>query len=279
LEGKLHIYHEVTELSMPKIQSLNPKKMEESKPSVLYGINPVLEALKAGKRRCHKIVVKEENSNTRIESALALARSLKVAVVTLPKKEFQQQYGNYAHQNIIGYFSTRKPLELKDLIKQALKAEPTPALVLLDGVQDPQNLGAIIRAAQTLGIQGVILPSRRSAQLSETVAKCSAGAVERLPVATVNNLVNALERLKEAGFWIVGVDTSGKTTLSEFKFDMPVALVMGGEEKGIRPLLRKNCDFTVNIPMVGTLDSLNVATASAVVFYEILRQKKNGEKP
>ncbi len=259
---------------MPENHRLNPKNMEDSKPSILYGINPVLEALKARTRQCHEIVVKDNHSNSRIQSVLALARSLQVKVATLPNKEFQQQYGNYAHQSIIGYFSPRKPLDLNDLIDQALKAGPTPTLVLLDGIQDPQNLGAIIRAAQTLGIQGVILPERRSAQLTETVAKCSAGAIERLPIASVNNLVPSLERLKKAGFWIVGVDSGGKTPCWDFQFDMPVALVIGGEEKGIRPLVRKNCDFTVNIPMTGTLDSLNAATASAVVFYEILRQKK-----
>jgi 23S rRNA (guanosine2251-2'-O)-methyltransferase len=259
---------------MPENQRLNHKNMEDKKPSILYGINPVLEALKAGVRVCQQIVVKEKNSNSRIQSVLALAGSLKVKVLTLPPKEFQQEYGSYAHQNIIGYFSPRKPLELNDLIRQAQKTEPTPTLVLLDGIQDPQNLGAIVRAAQTLGVQGVILPERRSAQLTETVAKCSAGAIERLPIATVNNLVQTVERLKKAGFWIVGVDANGKTPCHEFKFDMPVALVIGGEEKGIRPLLRKNCDFTINIPMTGTLDSLNAATASAVVFYEILRQKK-----
>jgi len=248
--------------------------MKDSKPPVLYGINPVLEALKAGTRQCHKIVVKDKNSNPRIQSVLALAGNLQVKVETLPQKEFQQKYGAYVHQSIIGYFSPRKPLELNDLIRQALEAEPRPALVLLDGIQDPQNLGAIIRAAQTLGIQGVILPNRRSAPLTQTVAKCSAGAIERLPIASVNNLVPALERLKKAGFWIVGVDAKGKTPCHEFKFDMPVALIIGGEEKGIRPLVRKNCDFTINIPMTGTLDSLNAATAGAVVFYEILRQKK-----
>jgi 23S rRNA (guanosine2251-2'-O)-methyltransferase len=248
--------------------------MEDKKPSILYGINPVLEALKAGKRQCHKIVVKDKNANSRIQSVSTLARSLQVKVETLPQKEFQHKYGNYAHQSIIGYFSPKKPLELKELIQQALKAEPTPALVVLDGIQDPQNLGAIIRAAQTLGIQGVILPERRSASLTETVAKCSAGAIEQLPIASVNNLAQTLERLKKAGFWIVGVDSGGKTPCYEFQFDMPVALIIGGEEKGIRPLLLKNCDFTINIPMMGTLDSLNAATASAVVFYEILRQKK-----
>lgn len=248
--------------------------MEDKKPSILYGINPILEALKAGKRQCHKIVVKDKNGNSRIQSVSTLARSLLVKVETLPQKEFQQKYGAYAHQSIIGYFSPKKPLELKELIDQALKAEAKPTLVVLDEIQDPQNLGAIIRAAQTLGIQGVIIPERRSASLTETVAKCSAGAIERLPIASVNNLAQTLERLKKAGFWIVGVDSDGKTPCYEFQFDMPVALVIGGEGKGIRPLLLKNCDFTINIPMMGTLDSLNAATASAVVFYEILRQKK-----
>jgi len=277
-EGKLHIYHDVIELSMPENPRRNPKNMADTKPSILYGINPVLEALKANQRHCHKIVVKDKNSNSRVQSVSALAQSHQVKIETLSQKEFQKQYGHYAHQSIIGYFSPRQPLELNELIQQALKAESNPTLVLLDGIQDPQNLGAIIRAAQTLGVQGVILPERRSAQLTETVAKCSAGAVERLSIACVNNLVQSLERLKQAGFWIVGVDSGGKTPCYEFQFDMPVALIIGGEEKGIRPLLRKNCDFTINIPMVGTLDSLNVATASAVVFYEILRQK-NGEKP
>ncbi len=252
--------------------------MEDSKPSILYGINPVMEALKAGIRVCHNIVVKEKVSNPRIQSVLTLARSLRVKVETLPQKEFQQKYGAYAHQSIIGYFSSKKPLELNDLIEQAFQATPTPSLALLDGIQDPQNLGAIIRAAQTLGVQGIIIPDRRSASLTETVAKCSAGAIERLPIACVTNLVQTVERLQKAGFWMVGVDSKGKTPCYEFKFDMPTALVIGGEEKGIRPLLRKKCDFTINIPMPGELDSLNAATACAVVFYEVLRQKK-GEKP
>jgi len=248
--------------------------MEDTKPSILYGINPVMEALKARKRHCHKIVVKDKISNSRIQSVAEQAKSLRVKVDTLPAKEFQQKYGNYAHQSIIGYFSPIKPLELNDLVRQAFQAAPIPTLALLDGIQDPQNLGAIIRAAETLGVQGIIIPHRRSASLTETVAKCSAGAMERLPVACVNNLVQTLELLKKEGFWMVGVDANGKTPCHEFQFDMPTALIIGGEEKGIRPLLRKKCDFSVHIPMKGKLDSLNAATASAVVFYEILRQKK-----
>ena len=263
---------------MAQSQCRDHKKMDNTKPSVLYGINPVMEALKAEKRVCHKIVVKDKISNFRIQSVLSLARSFRVKVETLPAKEFQKKYGAYAHQSIIGYFSSRKPIELNDLIRQAFQATPTPALALLDGIQDPQNLGAIIRAAETLGIHGIIIPQRRSALLTETVAKCSAGAIENMPIACVNNLVQTLELLKKAGFWMVGVDANGKTPCHEFRFDMPVALIIGGEEKGIRPLLRKKCDFTINIPMQGKLGSLNAATASAVVFYEILRQK-NDEKP
>ena len=259
---------------MPPGQGRDHKNMDSAKPSILYGINPVMEALKAGRRVCHKIVVKDKISNSRIQSVSALAGSLRVKVETLSAKEFQQKYGAYAHQNIIGYFSPRKPLELNDLIRQAFQATPTPTLALLDGIQDPQNLGAVIRAAETLGIQGIIIPERRSASLTETVAKCSAGAIENMPIACVNNLVQTLELLKKTGFWMVGVDANGETPCHEFQFDMPVALIIGGEEKGIRPLLRKKCDFTIHIPMQGKLDSLNAATASAVVFYEILRQKK-----
>ena len=151
---------------MPPGQRRYHKNMDYTKPSILYGINPVMEALKAGKRVCHKIVVKDKISNSRIQSVWSFARSLRVKVETLPAKEFQQKYGAYAHQSIIGYFSSRKPLELNDLIRQAFEATPTPALALLDGIQDPQNLGAIIRAAETLGIQGIIIPERRSASLT-----------------------------------------------------------------------------------------------------------------
>jgi 23S rRNA (guanosine2251-2'-O)-methyltransferase len=263
---------------MPRSPLRGQNHMADAKPSILYGINPVMEALKAGKRKCHKIVVKDKTTNSRIQSVSTLARSLHIKVEALPAKEFQQKYGAYAHQSIIGYFSSRKPIELNDLIRQAFQVTPLPTLALLDGIQDPQNLGAIIRAAETLGIQGIIIPERRSAQLTETVAKCSAGATECMPIACVNNLVQTLELLKKAGFWMVGVDAHGKVPCYEFQFDMPTALIIGGEEKGIRPLLRKKCDFTVHIPMQGKLDSLNAATACAVVFYEVMKQK-NGGKP
>ncbi|GJL77043.1 MAG: 23S rRNA (guanosine(2251)-2'-O)-methyltransferase RlmB [Nitrospinaceae bacterium] len=250
--------------------------MDDKKPSILYGINPILEALKASKRQCHKIVVKEGTLNPRIHALLAQARSLKVEVEEVSSKKFQKKFNAYSHQNIIGYFSSKEPLKITDLIRLAFQATPMPTLVLVDGIQDPQNLGALIRSAEALGVQGVILPERRSAPLSETVAKCSAGAIEILPVTTVTNLGQTLDLLKKEGFWTVGVDADGKTPCHELQFDFPVALIIGGEEKGIRPLLRKKCDFTVSIPMQGKLDSLNAAAASAVIFYEISRQKQTG---
>jgi 23S rRNA (guanosine2251-2'-O)-methyltransferase len=256
--------------------TLTVRTMEDNKQSILYGINPIQEALKASKRMCYKIVTKEGTANPRVQTLLALAKTLNVKIERLHPKEFEKKYGAYAHQSIIGYFSPKEPLKINDLIQLAFKATSTPTLVLLDGIQDPQNLGAIIRSAEVFGVQGVILPERRSASITETVAKCSAGAIEIIPVASVNNLVQTLEVLKSEGFWAVGVDSTGEKPCDELQFDFPTALVIGGEEKGIRPLLRKQCDFTVHIPMQGKLDSLNAAAASAVIFYEISRQKNSG---
>lgn len=252
--------------------------MEDRKLTLVYGINPIWEALSAQKRRCHKILLKEGKPNPRIQSILKLAKSVGVKVETVPKPQFQKNYGAYAHQNIIGYFSPIDLLELDDLVRQAFHTTAHPTLVILDEIQDPQNLGAIIRSAEVLGIQGLIVPERRSAPLNDTVAKCSAGAIERLPLSSVQNLANTLDTLKKEGFWIVGVEPQAKTACYEFQFDLPVAVIIGGEEKGIRPLLRKKCDFTLAIPMQGKLNSLNATAASTVIFYEILRQKQGRDK-
>lgn len=255
-----------------------------------------MEALKASKRRCYKIIVKEGTSNSRIQTIKTLAASLHAKIETLPNRDFQKKYGSFAHQGIIGHFSPKEALEINDLIQQAFQTTLSPTLVLLDEIQDPQNLGAVIRSAEALGVQGVILPERRSAPITETAVKCSAGAIEILPAARVANLVQTVDVLKKAGFWAVGADSTGETPCHELQFDFPTALIIGGERKGIRPLLRKKCDFTVRIPMEGKLNSLNAAAAGAVIFYEILKQKraknlnpqntraetgakKNGEKP
>ena len=165
-------------------------------------------------------------------------------------------------------------MSLDELIRQAFQKTSKPTLAVLDCIQDPQNIGALIRSAEAQGINGIILPKNRSAPLNETVVKCSSGAIETVAITTVINLAKTLETLKKNGFWIIGVDMNGEKTCDRFSFDSPIALVLGNEEKGIRPLLKRNCDFTVSIPMGGIVGSLNVSTAGAILFYEILRQKR-----
>lgn len=242
--------------------------------STVFGLNPVLEALKARKRRCYKIIIEQGKPQARLNSLILLAHENKVPIETIPKTAFQKKYRNYNHQGVIGVFAIIPTLGLEELIKLAFQKSPLPILVALDSIQDPQNLGAIIRSAETLGIQGMILPKNRTSTLNETVAKCSSGAIEHLPIAWVTNLTRGIEHLKEKGFWIAGVVPEGNTPCHQYKFDTPVVLVMGGEEKGIRPLLKKSCDVTLNIPMQGAIGSLNASAAAAILFYEALRQKK-----
>ena len=242
---------------------------------ILYGINPVTEALKTSKRKCFRIIVEEGKTNPRLKSLMELVRSQNVRIESISKSAFKKRYRPYAHQGIIGHFSVKETLELDDLISSILNESKNPVLVLLDGIQDPHNLGAIIRSAEAMGIQGMVLPKHRAAPMNETVAKCSSGAVEKLPIAWVTNLTNAAEQLKESGFWIIGIDPEGETSCYNFKFEMPIALLIGSEGKGIRPLLKKTCDFILSIPMVSSISSLNASAAGAVVFYEVLRQKLN----
>ena len=240
---------------------------------MVYGVHPLQQALALGKRKCYKIVLEKGNPPPRLAPLLELAGKHQTRVETLPPETFRKKYGKLTHQGIVGYFSPLQTLELEALIEQAYQSCPHPAVVLADEIQDPQNLGALIRSAWVLGLQGLVLPRHRSAPLNETVAKCSAGAIESLPIASVSNLKQGAEILKEKGFWIVGIDMEGDRACYEFDFNTPVALIIGGEEKGVRPILKKNCDFTVSIPMAGELDSLNASTAAAIVFYEIQRQR------
>jgi 23S rRNA (guanosine2251-2'-O)-methyltransferase len=246
---------------------------EKNKQEMVYGVHPLQQALSLGKRKCYKLILEKGNAPTRLASLLELAETHHIRIETLPPEVFRKKYGKLNHQGIVGYFSPLQTLELDELIEQAYQSCAHPALVLADEIQDPQNLGALIRSAWVLGLQGLVLPWHRSAPLNETVAKCSAGAIESLPIANVSNLKQAAETLKEKGFWIVGVDMEGDRACYEFDFNTPVALIIGGEEKGVRPILKKACDFTVSIPMAGKLDSLNLSTAAAIVFYEIHKQR------
>ena len=198
--------------------------------STIFGLNPVIEALKAQKRRCYKLVLEKGKSHARVKLLMELAYANKLPIETLPKTTFHKKYRNYNHQGVIGIFSTIKTLELKELIKQVFKKSSSPILAALDSIQDPHNLGSIIRSAETLGIHGIILSKNRSSTINETVAKCSSGAIEHLPISCVTNLTRGIEQLKEAGFWIAGIAPDGDIPCYRDKFDAPTVLIIGGEE-------------------------------------------------
>ena len=241
--------------------------------STVFGLNPVIEALKARKRRCYKLVLEQGKSKARLKALIELAHENRVPIETIPKTVFQKKYRDQNHQGVIGIFAVIKTIELEELIQRAFNKSDLPILAAIDSIQDPQNLGAIFRSAETLGIHGIILPKNRTSAINETVAKCSSGAIEHLPISWVTNLIREIEHLKEAGFWIAGIAPDGSIPCYQYKFDVPMVLIIGGEQKGIRPLLKKSCDVTLKIPMEGSLGSLNASAAAAVIFYEALRQK------
>jgi len=248
--------------------------MKPTEKTLIVGINSVRESLLASKRHCFQLIIEQGKSSTRVQAVIKLAEEKQIPIKILPRVEFKKKFHRHVHQGLAGYFSAIPTLELENLIETAFQVSSLPTLVILDGIQDPQNLGAIIRSAEILGIQGLILPKHGTPALNETVAKCSSGAIEHLPITRVTNLIHCVVQLKEAGFWVAGVAPDGEMPCYQYQYDTPLALVIGGEEKGIRPLLTKSCDVTLSIPMEGQSQSLNAASASAVVFYENLRQKK-----
>jgi 23S rRNA (guanosine2251-2'-O)-methyltransferase len=247
---------------------------------VIYGINPVLEALRAERQILNKVLVVREKHGAPLRALRQLAREKGIPIQTRPKEVLNKLAGTERHQGVIGLPAGSSYASFEDL-RESIRSAPGYALVLiLDGVEDPQNLGSLIRTAEACGVQGVIIPKDRAVGLTPTVFKASAGAAAHVPVIRVTNLASALEELKKEGFWIVGADPRGEKNLYEMKFDMNIGLVVGSEGKGIRPLVLKKCDYTISIPMKGKVSSLNAAIAGAVILFEILRQNltKNREK-
>ncbi|CAI2717287.1 23S rRNA (guanosine(2251)-2'-O)-methyltransferase RlmB [Nitrospina watsonii] len=245
----------------------------------VYGVHPVHHALETGTRYCYRIVLEKNKNPARLNDIQTLARKRKITVEFLPREAFRKRFGELGQQGVVGFFAPVPTLGLHALMENAFKATERPVVALLDGIQDPQNLGALIRSAYVLGMQGLIVPKHRAAPLNDTVARCSSGAIEHLPVSVVTNLNSAIAALKESGFWIVGVDMEGSPSCDRFEFNMAVALVIGGEGKGLRLSTRKACDFVVSIPMDGELGSLNASVAGGILFYEILRQRRANPNP
>ncbi|MGB6745515.1 MAG: 23S rRNA (guanosine(2251)-2'-O)-methyltransferase RlmB [Terracidiphilus sp.] len=243
---------------------------------VLYGLHPVEEALRAGKRRFDYVLVARERHDDRLDRLIAACREAGVRVRTEPREQLTQTAQTTAHQGVVALVRPQEFLSIEDLFA-ADPAKPDAArLVLaLDGVEDPQNLGALLRVADGAGVDGVVLTERRSAPLSPVAVKASAGAAEHLRIARVVNLVRALEELKRQNLWIVGLDERGTCDYDQFDLTGDLVIVMGREGAGLHDLVRRTCDHLLRIPMAGGVSSLNVSAAGAVVLYEAFRQRRN----
>jgi 23S rRNA (guanosine2251-2'-O)-methyltransferase len=246
---------------------------------VLYGLHPVEEALRAGRRRFDRVLVARERHgerpDPRIESLLAQCRAARVRVSLEPREQLTQMAGTDAHQGVVALARPQEPLTLEDLFTaNPARASASRLVLALDGVEDPQNLGALLRVADGAGVDGVVLTERRSAPLSAAALKASAGAAEHLRIARVVNLVRALEDLKHHNLWIAGLDERGSTDYDQFDFTGDLVLVLGREGAGLHDLVRRTCDHLLRIPMAGGVSSLNVSTAGAVVLYEAARQRR-----
>lgn len=248
---------------------------------VLYGLHPVEEALRAGKRRIDQVLVARERHDERLERLAAECRQAGIRVRREPREQLTQAAKTDAHQGVVAMVRALQFLALEDLFAPAPGAQPGAArLVLaLDGVEDPQNLGALLRVADGAGVDGVILTERRSAPLSAAAVKASAGAAEHLRIARVVNLVRALEDLKRRNLWIVGLDERGETSYDCFELTGDCVIVLGREGAGLHELVRRTCDFLLRIPMAGGVNSLNVSAAGAVILYEAARQRRQAALP
>lgn len=239
---------------------------------IIYGINPILEALKGERLTLNKILVAEGKESPVLRTLQQLAREKGIPVHRCPRELLNKETGSEHHQGVLAYPAGTAYASWEELERRITQASDFCVVLILDSIEDPQNLGSLIRTAEACGVQGIIIPKDRAAGLTPTVIKTSAGAAAHLPIVRVTNLAQALEDLKKLGFWVVGAEARGAKSLYEMKFDMKVGLLIGSEGKGIRPLLLRKCDFTVSIPMRGKISSLNTAIAGAVVLYEILRQ-------
>jgi 23S rRNA (guanosine2251-2'-O)-methyltransferase len=240
---------------------------------IIYGINPVLEALRSDRQALNKIILAEGKEGGPVRLLRQLAREKGIPVQISPKEALDRLAGSGHHQGILGFTAASSYSTWEDLLDRVRSAKGKAIVLVLDSIEDPQNLGSLIRTAEACGVKGVILPKDRAAGITPAVVKASAGAVAHLPIVRVTNLANILEELKKEGFWIVGTDSRAEKNLYDLKFDMNVGVVIGSEGKGVRPLLLKKCDYTVSIPMRGKVSSLNAAIAGAVILFEILRQQ------
>ena len=226
-----------------------------------------------GDRAINKILMLKDNNSGPLLEIMALAKEKGVMVQKVEKQGLNKFTKETAHQGVIALVSPKAYATVEEILK-AIPDGEVPFLILLDEISDPHNLGAILRSADAAGAHGVIIPRRRSAPLTPTVAKASAGAIEYVPVARVANIAQTIDALKKHGLWLVGAEPAGGDLLWEARLDGPIALVIGGEDKGLGRLVKDKCDLLVSLPMYGRVNSLNASVAAALVSYEVARQRK-----
>ena len=243
--------------------------------AIIEGRNPIIEALK-NNRPIEKIMVNKASKEGSIKKILAMAKENKVIIQEVDRHKLDEMSESHAHQGVIAITSDYRYYDLDEILEIPRQNGEDPFFIILDGITDPHNLGSIIRTADAVGAHAVIIPKRRSVQITPIVAKASAGAVEYLPVCKVTNIVNTIMTLKENGLWIAAVDMDGQTFYQQ-NLGGPLGLVVGSEGEGISRLVKQNCDFTVSMPMSGNVTSLNASVAGGILLYEVYRQRNAGK--
>ncbi|WEK53829.1 MAG: 23S rRNA (guanosine(2251)-2'-O)-methyltransferase RlmB [Candidatus Cohnella colombiensis] len=238
----------------------------------IVGKHPVLEAMKAG-RSINKIFLNNQAQRSLVQPIMEEAKAHGIVVQQVDKRKLDQLAPGMQHQGVVAQAAALAYAEVDDILARAVERGEAPLIVLLDEIEDPHNLGSILRTADCTGVHGVIVPKRRSAGLTAVVAKTSAGAVEYVPVARVANLVQTIEKLKAAGMWIAGADAGAEAGFYETNLTGPLAIVIGNEGSGLSRLVREKCDFILSLPMVGQINSLNASVATGVILYEVVRQR------
>lgn len=244
---------------------------EEVSGEMIAGKNPVLEALRAG-REINKVWVAEGVKKTGIQELIDLAKEQGVLVQFVPKQKVDKLAEN--HQGIVASVAAYDYAELDDLFAVAKAKNEDPCFLILDELEDPHNLGSIMRTADAIGVHGIIIPKRRAVGLTAVVAKASTGAIEHVPVVRVTNLAQTVDELKDRGVWIAGTDAKGSQDYRKMDATLPLALIIGSEGKGMSRLLKDKCDFLYHLPMVGHVTSLNASVAAALLMYEVYRKRQ-----
>lgn len=243
----------------------------------VVGRNPVIELLKSGKE-IDKIYILKGNLQGSIKKIVAMAKDKNILIQEVDRFKLDKMADGNVHQGVAALVTGFKYSTVDDILKKARDMGEDPFIIILDGIEDPHNLGAIIRTAECAGAHGVIIPKRRSARVNQTVYKSSAGAVEHMLIAEVTNISDTITKLKDQGLWIYGADMNGEDYHFNTNLDGAVGLVIGNEGKGISRIVKEKCDVLIKIPMVGKISSLNASTSAAILMYEVIRQKYEKEK-